>query len=115
VTDTPDDRPAADAAPPDGWPDGVETEAIAGVPVPTSCANRVDAAALRAAVAALDEHGVRSFWVSPSGGLKCRVGARRLERVQRSLRAALAEAGHGVTDHGVRRGFRRLRVGLVSD
>lgn len=110
MTDSPDDdRPGRT-----GLPDGVETTPVAGIPVPTTCADRVDPAAVRAAVAAVEEHGVREFWVSPSGGLKCRVGSRRPDRVQRSLRDALAAAGHGVTDHGVRRGFRRLRVDLTD-
>lgn len=118
MTESPDDAsPPGDesaTAGRTGLPPEVETDPVAGVPVPTTCRDRVDGAALRAAVDALEAHAVGTFWVSPSGGLKCRIGVRRPERVQQSLREALADAGYGVVDHGVRRGFRRLRVDLVG-
>ncbi len=98
-----------------GLPPGVETETVAGVAVPATCVDRIDRAALRAVVDVLEEHGVDRYAVSPVGGVRVRIGARRPERVRESLRTALAAAGHGLSEHGVRDGYVRLRVGLDPD
>lgn len=95
-------------------PPDVETDAVAGVAVPTACRDRIDEDALRAAVDALAEFHVDRYVVSPVGGLKLRIGVHRPASAQEALRAALADAGHGLTDHGVADGFRRLRVDLVD-
>ncbi len=95
-------------------PPGVDTETVAGTAVPTTCRDRIDEDALRSVVDVLAEYHVGSYGVSPVGGLKLRIGIHRPESVHDALQAALAEAGHGVSDHGVADGFRRLRVGLVD-
>lgn len=96
------------------FPPGVETEPVAEVAVPTTCRDRIDEDALRSLVAVLAAHRVDRVGVSPVGGLKLFVGVHRPESVHESLDTALDAAGHGVTDHGVEDGFRRLRVGLVD-
>ena len=96
------------------YPPNVETELVAGVAVPTTCRDRVDEAALRSVAGVLEEYQVDRYGVSPVGGLKLWVGVHRPDSVHESLRAALAEAGHGVTTHGVKDGFHRLRVDIVG-
>ena len=95
-------------------PPGIDTETVAGVAVPATCRDRIDEDALRTVAAVLGEYRVESYGVSPVGGLKLRIGVHRPESVHDALQAALAEAGHGVTEHGVADGFRRLRVDLVD-
>jgi hypothetical protein len=95
-------------------PPNVETELVAGVSVPTTCRDRVDETALQSVASVLEEYQVDRYGVSPVGGLKIWVGVHRPDSVYESLRTALAEAGYGVTAHGVKDGFRRLRVDLVG-
>jgi hypothetical protein len=99
---------------PSDLPHDVETEPVAGVPVPTTCRDRIDEGALRDVVDALAAHGVDRYRVSPVGGMKLRIGIHRPDAVHESLHDALSAAGYGVVDHGVADGFRRLRVGLVE-
>ncbi len=101
--------------PVDDFPDGVDTERVAGVAVPAVCRDRIDETALRAAVAALEEHSVGEYRVSPAGGLLVELGARRPDRIHDAVTVALSKAGHGLHDHGFERGYRRLRVALVPD
>ena len=96
------------------YPPNVETELVAGVAVPTTCRDRVDEAALRSVTSVLEKYQVDRYGVSPVGGLKLWVGVHRPDAVYKSLQTALAEAGHGVTTHGGKDGFHRLRVDMVE-
>lgn len=99
---------------PINYPPTIETESVAGAAVPTTCRDRIDEVALRSVVTVLEDYQVDQYGVSPVGGLKLWVGVHRPDSVHESLQTALAEAGHDVTIHGVKDGFRRLRVDIVS-
>ncbi len=101
------------ADPTQGYPAGVETTTIAGVPVPVSCRDRIDAETLAETVRLLDAHDIVHYQVSPVGGLHVYVGVHRPKTTHASVRSMLDELGYGLTERGVRNGFERLRVGLV--
>lgn len=92
----------------------VETTTVAGVEVPTTCTDRIDAGALASAVAVLEEYNATEYTVSPVGGLQVRLGIHRPARVHDALRDSLRRVGDGVTGHGVADGFRRLRVDVTT-
>lgn len=96
------------------YPPTIETESVAGVAVPTTCRDRVDEAALQSVASVLERYQVDRYGVSPVGGLKIWVGVHRPDSVYKSLRTALAEAGYGVTTHGIKDGFHRLRVDIAE-
>jgi hypothetical protein len=91
----------------------VEMETVAGVSVPATCSDRVDAETLAGAVAVLDEYNISNYTVSPVGGLQIRIGIHRPEEVRTAVRASLSHIGGRVTDHGTAEGFHRFRVDIT--